>query len=162
VPVQLLHRDVKNDLALLSVEDAPTRRAFLSVDPKPGEEIVVYGFPPPGGLSSGGNATTGNIAALSGIRDDSRLFQITAPVQPGISGGPVLDRGGAVVGIVVSKLDALVVAAVSHDIPQTINFVLKGSLVAAHVKAHNVFQSPPAARRMQRCQPSSWRVGRRI
>jgi serine protease Do len=39
---------------------------------------------------------------------------------------------------VVSKLDALAVAAVTGDIPQNINFAVKGSPVAAHLKAHNV------------------------
>jgi S1-C subfamily serine protease len=72
---------------------------------------VVYGFPLTGALASGGNVTTGNITALAGLGDDSRFLQISAPVQPGNSGGPLLDRNGSVVGIVVSKLNALGVAS---------------------------------------------------
>jgi S1-C subfamily serine protease len=90
-----------------------------------GEEIVVYGFPLAGLLASSGNVTTGNITALAGLGDDIRFLQISAPVQPGNSGGPVLDRNGNIVGIVVSKLDAIKTAIATQDIPQNVNFAIK-------------------------------------
>lgn len=72
-----------------------------------GESATVFGFPLGGALSSTGNFTTGVVSSLRGLRDAAGEIQITAPVQPGNSGGPVLDRSGAVIGVVQSKLDAL-------------------------------------------------------
>ena len=54
--------------------------------------------------------------------DDERRFQFTAPVQPGNSGGPVLDMSGNVIGVVVAKLNAMTVQDQYGDIPQNVNF----------------------------------------
>ncbi len=99
-----------------------------------GEDIVVYGFPLPGVLSSGGNVSTGNVTALTGLGDDSRFLQISAPVQPGNGGGPLLDRSGNVVGVVVSKLNALSVASATGDVPQNVNFAIKASVALAFLE----------------------------
>jgi S1-C subfamily serine protease len=48
----------------------------------------------------------GEIASLSGIQDDPRHFQISVPVQPGNSGGALVDERGNVIGIVSAKLKA--------------------------------------------------------
>ncbi len=82
--------------------------------------MVTYGFPLLGLLSSGPTLTTGTISALSGLRDNQTDFQISAPVQPGNSGGPLLDAQGNVIGIVVAKLNAARIAEITDgDIPQT-------------------------------------------
>jgi S1-C subfamily serine protease len=98
----------------------------------------VYGFPLAGLLASGGNATIGNITALAGLANDSRFLQISAPVQPGNSGGPLLDRSGNVVGVVVAKLNALDIASVTGDIPQNVNFAIKASVAVAFLDAQHV------------------------
>ena len=55
----------------------------------------------------GATLTTGDISALSGIRDNPTNYQISAAVNPGNSGGPLLDSQGNVIGVVVSKLNAM-------------------------------------------------------
>jgi hypothetical protein len=55
----------------------------------------------------------GNVTAVAGLGDDTRILQISAPVQPGNSGGPLLDYSGNVVGVVESKLNAITVATVT-------------------------------------------------
>ena len=45
------------------------------------------------------------------IRDNPTQMQLSAPIQRGNSGGPVFDQAGNVIGVVVSKLDALKMAA---------------------------------------------------
>jgi serine protease Do len=105
---------------------------------------VVYGFPLTGVLASGGNVATGNVTALAGLGNDSRFLQISAPVQPGNSGGPLLDRNGTVVGIVVAKLNALSIASATGDIPQNVNFAIKASVAAAFLDAQRVTHTESA------------------
>ncbi|MGH6935366.1 MAG: tetratricopeptide repeat-containing serine protease family protein, partial [Methylocella sp.] len=96
----VLARDDEDDLVLLRAATHPPAVAALRLSVLHGDAFETYGYPLPGLLASSGNLPTGNITALSGIGDDSRFLQISAPVQPGNSGGPLLDGGGNVVGIV--------------------------------------------------------------
>jgi S1-C subfamily serine protease len=100
---QVIGQDSSNDLALLTSDIQQLNIPQLRLSPRLGEDIVVDGFPLSGMLASSGNVTAGNVTALAGLGNDSRLMQISAPGQPGSSGGPVLDRNGSVVGIIVSK-----------------------------------------------------------
>ena len=117
----------------------------------------MYGFPLTGALASGGNVTTGIVTALAGLADDSRFLQVSALVQPGNSGGPLLDRNGTVVGVIVSKLNALSVASVTGDIPQNVNFAIKASVAAAFLDAQGVAHDDNAATRRaldaRHCRP---------
>jgi len=121
--------DPQRDLALLTVQgDLGPPLAFRSgPELRRGERVVTYGFPLAGLLSSGPTLTTGEVSALAGLRDNPRQFQISAPVQPGNSGGPLLDGSGNVVGVVVSKLNAQRIARSTGDIPQNVNFAIKGA-----------------------------------
>ena len=136
----IVARDNRNDLAVLKVDTRPKHIArFRSGQQiRLGEEIVVYGYPLRGLLAAGGNLTIGIVSAKSGIRGDTRHLQITAPVQQGNSGGPLLDRSGNVVGVVMSKLDAVRVAKITGDIPQNINFAIKTPMVRAFLDVHDV------------------------
>ena len=135
---QVLAQDDKNDLALLATDLHPAQFANWRLSVRQGEDVVVYGFPLTGVLAAGGNVATGNVTALAGLGDDSRFLQISAPVQPGNSGGPLLDRSGSVVGIVVAKLNALGIASETGDIPQNVNFAIKASVAAAFLDAQRV------------------------
>jgi serine protease Do len=123
--------DVANDLALLKTTPGVGSEYahFRQGSPvRAGEDIVVFGFPLAGALSLHGNVLPGTVAALAGLGDDVRFLQISAPVQPGNSGGPLLDRSGNVVGVIQSKLDAIKVAGATGDIPQNVNFAIKGDV----------------------------------
>jgi S1-C subfamily serine protease len=82
--------------------------------------------------------TTGIISALAGLKDDKKLMQITAPVQPGNSGGPLVDNQGKVIGVIVSKLNGLRVASAIGSLPENINFAVKGNLARALLDKNNV------------------------
>ncbi len=132
--------DAGNDLALLSLTLPPSDVARFAAGRggRPGDSVVVMGFPLRGLLASEPNVTTGTISALSGLRDDTRLLQITAPVQPGNSGAPLIDQSGNVIGVVVAKLDAIAVARSTGDIPQNVNFAIKAGVVRAFLDAHSI------------------------
>ena len=96
VVARVLATDARRDLALLSVpnELAPAL-PFRDAPPvRRGETVVTYGFPLSGLLSSGPTLTTGDISALAGLRDNPLNFQISAPVQPGNSGGAIVGQPG--------------------------------------------------------------------
>ena len=91
-----------------------------------------------GSLSTAGNLTTGTLSALSGLYNDSRKLQISAPIQAGNSGGPLADMRGQVIGVVSSSMDALRMAKVSGDIPQNINFAIKDTVAKDFLKSHSI------------------------
>ncbi len=73
-----------------------------------------------------------------GPGNDRNLIQITAPVQPGYSGGPVLDGSGNVVGVVVGRLDALKLAQRTGRLPQNVNFAVSGATVRKFLDTHKI------------------------
>jgi Trypsin-like peptidase domain len=139
-PATLLKSDQRSDLALLKaakpISTGLRFRTGRSI--KLGEEIVVIGYPLRGLLSSPPTVTTGIVSSLAGIRDDRTEMQISAPVQPGNSGGPVLDRSGNVVGVVESKLDAIKAAMVTGDIPQNVNFAIHSTIVTSLLDSYAI------------------------
>jgi len=136
---RVIAQDSQADLALLRADLPNTAIARFRQDTvRLGDSIVVAGYPLRGLLGSGLNVTTGTVSALRGMNDDRRLLQITAPVQPGNSGGPLLDQSGHVVGVVVAKLNALKVAQQSGDIPQNVNFAIRGGLVQKFLRQNDI------------------------
>ena len=146
VAVRVVARDDASDLALL---DGPPSAAVAPFRAgrgiRPGDEVVVVGYPLRGMLASEANVTRGNVSALAGPGDDRRLFQMTAPVQPGSSGGPVLDLAGRVVGVTVARLDALTVARATGAIPQNVNFAVGAGTARAFLDAEGVpYETAPS------------------
>jgi S1-C subfamily serine protease len=138
--LDLVAADKSADLAILKLrQPRPAAASFRDgSNARPGEDIVVLGYPLHGLLGADAIVTTGIINALAGIRNDRRLIQISAPVQPGNSGGPVLDSSGNIVGVVVAKLDALGVAKVTGDIPENVNFAINEATARSFLDAHHV------------------------
>ena len=141
VTARILATDRERDLALLSVPNdfGPPLTFRSGPDVRRGETVVTYGFPLSGLLSSGPTLTSGDVSALAGLRNNPTNFQISAPVQPGNSGGPLLDSQGYVIGVVVSKLNAARIAQMTGgDIPQNVNFAVKGTEALAFLRENGV------------------------
>lgn len=91
--------------------------------------VGAIGFPFHGLLTSDFTVSTGIVNSLSGLLNDTRLLQISAQVQPGNSGGPLLDTSGNIVGVVAARLDALRFAKAVGDFPENVNFAIKTGAV---------------------------------
>jgi serine protease Do len=117
------------DLALLKVAEwrGESVATFSPSPAKLNSDVTAIGYPLTG-LLSGLNVTRGAVSSNLGFGGDMAGMQITAPVQPGNSGGPLLAADGEVVGVVVSKLDASYVADLTGDIPQNVNFAIRGEI----------------------------------
>lgn len=98
VEAHVVARDSTNDLALLSTRLTPRLIAAPRSGLRLGEPVAAFGYPHTDMLATSGSFTLGNVTALAGIGDDSRYLQMSAPVQGGNSGGPLLHQSGNLIG----------------------------------------------------------------
>jgi S1-C subfamily serine protease len=123
--------DRRNDIALLRVQGASPLKALTFREGEgceAGDTVTVLGYPL-ASISGGGlQVTQGGISGLFGLHSDASLFQFTAPIQPGSSGSPVFDQGGAVIGMVTSTVPD----------GQNMNFAVKAALLLAFLQACRV------------------------
>jgi hypothetical protein len=103
-----------------------------------GDKAIAYGFPLTGALSTEGNVTIGNVSALRGLADDPKYIQITTPIQPGNSGGPLLDGSGNVIGVTAAKLNAIATMRAIGDLPENVNFAIELGTLRRFLQAHGV------------------------
>ncbi|WP_188849040.1 S1C family serine protease [Aureimonas glaciei] len=145
-PADSVVLDRVNDLALVHVGArlGPPLRLAAGM-PRLGEDVLALGFPLRSILADSLNVTRGNVSSLLGLANDARYLQISAPVQPGNSGGPLVDLSGRVVGVVTAKLDAVAIADATGDIPQSINFAIRPDAVAKFLTANGIAFDPAPA-----------------
>lgn len=139
--VKVKATDTVNDLALLEVPGATGSFATILNDPsklRQGDDVVVFGFPLNTLLSSGGNLTPGVISALTGLGNNTNQIQITAPIQPGSSGSPVLNKKGEVVGVVSMKLSDAKMANATGSVGQNVNFAVGGQTLKSFLSTQQV------------------------
>lgn len=124
--------DESNDLAVLKIADsvytalpiASSRHIRL------GQIVATIGFPNPSIQGFSPKLTRGEISSLNGVEDDPRSWQISVPVQPGNSGGPLLDEDGNLIGVVLAKL-GLAAAKATNDLPQNVGYAVKSAYALA-------------------------------
>ena len=136
IDAKVVQVDAANDLALLKADGrfAPLPIA-ASRTVNLGGTVATIGFPDIGLQGFAPKLAKGEIASLSGAGDDPRYFQISAPVQPGNSGGALVDERGNVIGIVSAKLDASAALAASGQLPENVNYAVKSSLLLSFLES---------------------------
>jgi S1-C subfamily serine protease len=127
---EYLRGDLENDLALLKVDSQTTPLPIAPGDVLyKGQEVLALGYPLVTLQGQEVKASFGYVNARSGMNGDPAYSQIDVPIQPGNSGGPLLDRNGRVVGVVTAMLNPLMTLRVSGALPQNVNYALKSELV---------------------------------
>ena len=136
LPAQVVKNDSANDLALLKVTGtfaalpvSSSRRVKL------GQTVSTVGFPNPDLQGKSPKLTKGEISSLSGASDDPKYFQISVPVQPGNSGGPLVDEYGNVVGVVTAKLSTKAALNTAGTLPENVNYAVKGTFVMGFLES---------------------------
>ena len=129
-PARLIKKNRTIDVAVLKVDGA-FRALPVAAQPrvKLGEAVFTIGFPNTVVQGVEPKLTRGEISSMAGIRDNPRYFQISVPVQPGNSGGPLVDESGNAVGVVTSRLDDVATYEISGALPQNVNYAVKSSVV---------------------------------
>lgn len=126
------------DVALLATE-TPTPHWLPLAPPRaasPGDAVFTVGYPAPELLGSGARVASGEVAALSAGAGRADLMQISVPVQPGNSGGPLVNARGDVVGLVTGTLDVAWFYEAYEVVPQSVNW-------AVHIDfARPLFEAP--------------------
>lgn len=145
--------DRNNDLAILKIDDTnfttlghiPYSISAKTTDV--GENCYVLGYPLRADMGDEIKLTNGLISSKSGFQGDITSYQISAPSQPGNSGGPLFDKNGNLIGIVNAKLTIAesasyavkspylktLMSAIDDNIPPTTN-ILSGKSLAEQVK----------------------------
>jgi len=110
-----------------------------------GEQVTALGYPYLGLLQQGLTVTGGNVSALAGLDGGSDRIMFSAPVQPGNSGGPLLNAKGLVVGVVVARTDDLVMLKETGTLPQNMNLAVPPGALAGFLRdARVVLPALPA------------------
>lgn len=129
---KVLRLDEKNDLAVLKITatNLTPLPIIASRGMRLGQPVATIGFPNPGIQGFSPKLTRGEISSLNGFGDDPGSWQISVPVQPGNSGGPLLDANGNLVGVIAAKL-SLRAAIVTGDMPQNVAYAVKSAYALA-------------------------------
>lgn len=104
---KIIYSDSKSDIAILKLENIISFDSIpfsiKSSDVDLGEKIEIYGYPLTNSMGDDIKLTNGIVSSINGYQGDSMAYQLSAPVQPGNSGGPVFDENGNLVAVVNAK-----------------------------------------------------------
>ena len=136
--------DAPNDLALLKVSEVPSYAFALSTtSPYSLQDIIVAGFPFGDRVSSTLKFTQGIVSSIAGIGNNYSEIQIDAALQPGNSGGPIMDDYGNIIAVAVAKLDVKTIIKDYGVVPENTNFGVKASAVRNLMEGNGVkFKAP--------------------
>ena len=133
---RMIRKDEANDLAVLKVDGTFSALPIASsLKIALGNMVATVGFPNTDMMGFSPKLAKGDIASLAGIQDDPRYFQISVPVQPGNSGGALVDGAGNVVGVVSAKLSARAALAATGSLPENVNYAVKSSLLLSFLES---------------------------
>ena len=150
-------KDIDNDIAILALKDFSHEEVFSGDIPyavrssstvRLGEDVFTLGFPLGKVLGKSVKFSSGTVSSLSGLLDNPSLFQVSNPIQPGSSGGPLFDRNGNLVGIALASPEAKYFYENVDVIPRDANFAVKSdclqNLVSTLPESKEIFDREAA------------------
>ena len=143
---EVVTRDKINDLAILKISGngfpgfGTVPYKVKTSTAEVAEDVWVLGFPLTMIMGDEIKYTDGRISALSGFDGDVSMYQISAPIQSGNSGGPVFDDNGNVIGIACAGID--------NRLAQNANYAVKSSYLKNLVDAMQIANVLPTASQM--------------
>jgi len=141
----VLKSDSGTDLAVLQLRaPKPHKWARVRLDPpRLGEPVILLGYPLADILNSSLNVGTGIVSAEKAVGSHPEWFTTDAGIQPGNSGGPILDEAGNVVGVAVAKADDRALLASAGTTASNIGFAINNLKVLEFIE---IFRHDPPAR----------------
>lgn len=135
-----------NDLAVLRASVNPRDYLRLSREDRAsiGDAVFTMGFPATSILGEEAKYTDGTISSLSGLGGDSSWMQITVPLQPGNSGGPLVNERGEVVGVVVASAKASAFMGATGSLPQNVNWAIKADYLRPMLSGYGISAAGPS------------------
>ena len=133
VEAKIIAKDIRGDIAILKLTDVPPFSVAQiklgdSSQARIGEKVFTIGYPASDLMGERPKYSEGVINAMTGLRDDPAFFQVSLPIQPGNSGGPLFNHKGEVIGITTASLSSLAIDSMGA-IPQNVNYAIKSSFV---------------------------------
>ena len=129
-PATIVAVDESNDIAILKISSSTIPLPLItSRKTKIGNAVYSMGFPNVQLQGLSPKFTSGLISSLTGLRDDPKHFQISVPIQPGNSGGALVDNRGNAIGVVTAKLSQKAAINTTGTIAENVNYALKSSYV---------------------------------
>lgn len=145
----LIASDKNNDIALVQINDNKFKGfgsipyKILTTTSEVGEEVFVLGYPLTATMGDEIKLTTGIISSKTGFQGDVALYQISAPIQSGNSGGPLFDKQGNVIGIVSAKhigtenvgyaIKTTYLKILTESVNQTVNLPMGNQVVSMNL-----------------------------
>ena len=134
INAKVLLKDPQHDIAFIKLERSPklppsNLKIGDSSQVRLGDRVFTIGYPAHWVMGEKPKYTSGDVNALSGIKDDPTVFQISVQIQPGNSGGPLFNQNGQVIGITQSSLDPNLAVGAFGTLPQNVNFAIKSNYI---------------------------------
>ncbi len=134
-PASVVLSDKQNDLSIIKIENPDFRPMpaipynFTTNIKDPGSEVFTLGYPIADVMGEEVKFTDGKISSRTGIQDDVTVYQISVPIQPVNSGGPLFDTHGNLVGITSSGLNR------DYFKSENVNYAIKSSYLQSLIDA---------------------------
>ncbi len=145
IPATIVAQDADLDVAVLRLRSRYVSASHRTPPPlitsakaRSGEKVFTVGHPLAGLLSSEAKYNEGTISALSGMKDDQHLMQISVPIQPGNSGGPLANARGEIVGLIVATINGSALLKQSNIMAQNINFAIKADPIRGFLEENSI------------------------
>ncbi len=132
LPATVVKASAATDLAVLRINRSTPQYLTLGAAgrSKPGDRVFTFGFPVLDLLGAEPKFTDGAISSLSGIGNEAAFAQISVPIQPGNSGGPLVNERGEVVGVIAAAAAIEPFMETAGTLPQNVNWAVRAEYLA--------------------------------